>query len=70
MPDGVCLCSGYYRFERHIGVCSRSGEYAILSTVSSEDQHQMRHELDLVLAAHEQGVSIEGSAGRRSDPGR
>ncbi|HYB29424.1 MAG TPA: hypothetical protein VEF89_22625 [Solirubrobacteraceae bacterium] len=70
MPDVVCFCGRYYRFEGDIGVCPRCGEYASLSTVSPEEQHQMRDELDLVLGAHEESLRIEGSAGCRSDPGR
>jgi hypothetical protein len=70
MPDVACFCGRYYRFEGDIGVCPRCGEYASLGAVSPEEEHQMRDELDLVLAAHEQSVSTKGSAERRSDLGR
>lgn len=70
MPDVVCFCGRYFRFEDDIGVCPRCGEYASLTTVSSEEQHQMRDELDLVLGAHEPRVSLERSAERRADLGR
>jgi hypothetical protein len=70
MPDVACFCGHYYRFEGEIGVCPRCGEYASLSTVSPNEQHQMRDELDLLLAGHEQSVSIEGSVERGSDLGR
>ena len=70
MPDVVCFCGRYYRFEGDIGVCPRCGEYASVTTVSAEEQQQMRAELALVLSANEQCVSAEGSAERRSDLGR
>jgi hypothetical protein len=70
MPDVVCFCGRYYRFQGDIGVCPRCGEYASVTTVSPEERQQMQAELALVLAAPEQGVSAEGSAERRSDLGR
>jgi hypothetical protein len=70
MPDVVCFCGRYYRFDGDIGVCLRCGEYASVTTVSPEEQQQMQAELALVLAANEQGLSVEGSAERRSDLGR
>jgi hypothetical protein len=69
MPDVVCFCGRYYRFQGDIGVCPRCGEYASVTTVSPEEQREMRAELALVLAANERGVSAEGSADRRSNLG-
>jgi hypothetical protein len=69
MPDVVCFCGRYYRFEGDIGVCPRCGEYASVTTVSPEEQQQMQAELDLVLAANKQGLSAKGSVERRSDLG-
>jgi hypothetical protein len=69
VPDLVCWCGRYYRFEGDIGVCQRCGEYASVTTVSPDEQQQMRDELDLVVTAHEQSVSVEGSAERRSELG-
>lgn len=70
MPDVVCFCGRYYRFQGDIGVCPRCGEYASLTTVSPEEQQQMQAELALVLAANERDLSAEGSAEHRSDLGR
>ncbi len=70
MPNVVCFCGRYFRFDGDIGACPQCGEYATLRTVSSEEQHQMRDELDFVLAAHEPRVSLERSAEHRADLGR
>jgi hypothetical protein len=70
MPDFVCSCGRYYRFEGDIGMCPRCGEYASVTTVSPEEQQQMQAELALVLAATEQDLSGEGPAERRSSLGR
>jgi hypothetical protein len=70
MPDVVCFCGRYYRFEGDIGTCPRCGEYASVTTVSPEEQQQMQAELALLLAATEQGLGGEGSTERRSSLGR
>jgi hypothetical protein len=69
MPDVVCFCGCYYRFEGDIGVCPRCAEYVSVNTVSPEERRQMQAELALVLAANEPAVGVEGSAERRSDLG-
>ena len=58
MPDVVCVCGRYYRFEGDIGACPRCGEYASPSRFSPEARHQMRDELDLPLAVREHRISI------------
>ena len=70
MPDVVCFCGRYHRFEGDIGVCPRCGEYASLTVVSPEEEQEMRAELALVLGANQLDVSAERSAERRSDLGR
>ena len=69
MPDVVCFCGRYYRFQGAIGVCPRCGECTSVTTVSAEEQREMRAELALVLAANERGASVEGFADRRSNLG-
>jgi len=68
MPDVACFCGRYYRFEGDLGSCPRCGEYASLSTVSPEEQHQMRDELDLVLAAHDSRRDTHGPTPSLSKP--
>ena len=58
MPDVVCVCGRYYRFEGDIGACPRCGQYASPSRFSPEARHQMRDELDLPLAVREHRISI------------
>ncbi len=69
MTDVVCLCGRYYRFTGDIGVCPRCREYASLTNVSPEEEHQMRDELDLLLSSHGQSLSTERSGQDWSDPG-
>lgn len=70
MSDVVCFCGCYYRFAGDIGMCPRCGEYLSLTSVSPEEEQQMRDELDLLLAANEQSFTTEGSAETQSDFGR
>ena len=69
MPDVVCFCGRYYRFQGDLGVCPRCGECASVTTVSPKEQREMRAELALVLAANERGVSAERFADRWSNLG-
>ena len=53
MTDVACFCGCIYSFAGDLGICPRCGEHTTLNHVATEEERQMRHELDDVLRERE-----------------
>jgi predicted ATP-dependent serine protease len=49
MTHVAYFCGCCYSFVGDVGVCPRCGEYTTFTTVTPDEEHQMRDELRLLL---------------------